>query len=140
MQITRAVLDAIASHARRDYPRECCGLLIGGPGDVVEAIAMTNVAADPLRRYEVSAAEHFALVRRCRGNVASGLSRKLQIVGVYHSHPHSAPVPSPTDAEQAFANFLYLIAGPVGADADVEIRAYTFEKDRFTTVALFVVP
>ena len=138
MRVPRDVLDAITAHARRDHPRECCGLLIGTATDVLEAVATGNIAADPLRRYEVAPAEHFAQVRRCRESTVRGLS--AGIVGVYHSHPHSAPEPSPTDLDQAFGEFLYVIAGPVAGAAPLEIRGYRLRDTRLEEVALVVTP
>lgn len=124
MRMPRDVLDTIAAHARRESPRECCGLLIGTATDVVDAVPAGNVADDPHRRYEVSPVDHFAQIRRCR-------EQNLQVVGVYHSHPHSAPAPSPTDLELAFEEFLYIIAGPVDGGAPIEIRGYRFTHGRF---------
>jgi proteasome lid subunit RPN8/RPN11 len=139
MRIRRDALDTILGHARRDSPNECCGLLIGTTNDLIEAVPTTNVAGDPRRRYEVSPAEHVAQIRRCRqlsGDVASGVSRKLQVVGVYHSHPRSSPEPSPTDWEQALERFLYVIAGPVDGAAAIEVRGYSLSGGRFARVEL----
>jgi len=135
MQIRRAALDTIRDHARRDSPHECCGLLIGTAGEVLEAVPTTNVAADPSRRFEVSPVEHLAQIRRCRERAAHGAAG-LAVVGVYHSHPRSAPEPSPTDLEQAFAEFLYVIAGPVDTDVPIAIRGYWFIDGRFARAEL----
>jgi len=135
MRIRRAALDAIREHARRDSPLECCGLLIGTPDEVLEAVATANVAADPLRRFEVSPVEHLAQIRRCREGAAHGTAG-LAVVGVYHSHPRSTPEPSPTDREQAFEEFLYVIAGHVETEAPMEIRGYRLSDGRFAPEAL----
>ena len=60
----------------------------------------------------------------------------LTVVGVYHSHPHSAPVPSPTDLDQAYEEYVYLIAGPADGSAPLEIRAYRLSEERFVDVQL----
>jgi len=135
MRIRRAALDAIREHARRDSPLECCGLLIGTPDEVLEAVATANVAADPLRRFEVSPVEHLAQIRRCREGAAHGTAG-LAVVGVYHSHPRSTPEPSPTDREQAFEEFLYVIAGHVQTEAPMDIRGYRLTDGRFAPEAL----
>lgn len=135
MRIRRVALEAIREHARRDSPYECCGLLIGTADEVLEAVVTDNVAADPLRRYEVSPLEHLAQIRRCRDAAAQGLTA-MAVVGVYHSHPRSSPEPSPTDWEQAFEQFLYLIAGPVETGTPMEIRAYQLTAGRFARAEL----
>jgi desampylase len=137
MRMRRTVLDIITAHARRDSPRECCGLLIGTNDEVTDAIPVRNDADDPLRRYEVAAVDHLAQIRRCR-ELASAGSSNVAVVGAYHSHPRTAPEPSPTDREQAFEEFLYVIAGPVeGADA-VDVRAYQLRHGTFEAVELVV--
>jgi proteasome lid subunit RPN8/RPN11 len=129
----RRVLDVIRSHARRDFPHECCGLLLGTGLDVLDAVPTRNVAAEPLRSYEVSPEDHFALIRACRASAQSA------IVGGYHSHPRSEPQPSPTDLERAFSDFLYVIAGPVEGTVDPDLRGYRLRDGSFVPVTLEVV-
>ena len=135
MRVPRRVLDAIAAHARAEAPQECCGLLIGCDDDITEAVATRNVADEPLRRYEISPEDHFALIRQCRTGVRTGAA----IVGGYHSHPRSEPAPSPTDTDQAFPGFIYLIAGPADGSARLEIRAYMLLDGRLDSITLSVV-
>ena len=137
MQVRREAVDAIVAHARRDSPRECCGLLVGTELEVTEAVAAANVAADPIRRYQVSPVDHFAQIKRCRGVAPRGAAA-VNVIGVYHSHPRGVPEPSPTDLEEAFGEFLYLIAGPVDGSAQLELRAYRLQAGRFTDVPLAV--
>src|SRR5580765_6139622 len=73
VRIDREALTAIVAHARRDAPNECCGLLVGraaGPAEagpcVLEAVAASNGASDPTKRYEISPVDYFAQIRRCR--------------------------------------------------------------------------
>jgi proteasome lid subunit RPN8/RPN11 len=133
MRIRPEVVEAIGAHARRESPRECCGILLGSAGELVEAVVAENVAAEPARAYEVSPADHIAQIRRTRGGASS---EGLAVVGVYHSHPRSAPVPSPTDLDQAYEEYVYLIAGPADGSAPLEIRAYRLSGDRFVEVQL----
>ncbi len=137
MQVRREAVDAILAHTRRDSPRECCGLLVGTELEVIEAVAAANVAADPIRHYQVSPVDHFAQIKRCRDVTAPGAAA-VNVIGVYHSHPHSAPEPSPTDLEEAFGEFLYIIAGPVDGSAQLELRAYRLQAGQFTDVPLAV--
>lgn len=139
MKIRPDVLDAIRAHAERDSPRECCGILVGVGDEILEAVPAANVADEPLRRYEVSPADHFAQMKRCRGLAPAG-QPALRIVGVYHSHPHSAAAPSPTDLHQAFEEYVYVIAGPVDGSAPFEIRAYRLVEERFTDIQLTATP
>lgn len=136
VRVRRAALDAIVAHARRESPRECCGLLVGGDASVEEAVAVANVSAEPLQRYEVSPSEHLALIRICRDASAAGDPR--DVIGAYHSHPRTEAWPSPTDLEQACRDFLFIIAGPVEARRDVAVRGFRLAGDRFEEIELIV--
>jgi len=122
-------LDRIAAHARAEAPNECCGLLVGRGDCVDEAVPSANIASDPQRRYEIDPRVHVALIKRCRGTPA-------EVAGAYHSHPHTAAIPSETDLAQAFEQFLFVIAGPVTGPTPLEIRAYRLREGNFRPVRL----
>ena len=143
------------AHARREAPKECCGLLVGRPHGpakagadavgpfeagphVLEAIPCSNGAADPTRRYEISPTDYFAQIRRCR-RINEAQSERFAVVGAYHSHPRGGSEPSETDVEQAFRDFVFLIVGLGAPIGGMEIRAYTFDDDRLMPVPLIVV-
>ena len=126
------------AHARRDAPHECCGLLVGRSGEILEAVPASNGAPEPTRRYEISPVDYFAQIRRCRRiNVAQ--SERFAVVGAYHSHPRGGAEPSETDAAEAFRDFLFLIVGLAPSIGGMEIRAYAFDDGRLTPVQLIVV-
>jgi len=100
--VGRAVLDAVIAHARDSAPAECCGLLLGTPDAVTESRRARNLATDP-NRFLIDPEDHIDARREAR-------TRGIEVVGFYHSHPHSAPVPSERDlAEASYADCLYLI-------------------------------
>jgi proteasome lid subunit RPN8/RPN11 len=135
VRIGQGVLAAIAAHARADAPRECCGLLLGPapqpshPLDVHRAEPTGNLAALPTR-YDIDPADHFRILREAR---AGGLT----VLGAYHSHPTSPPVPSPTDLAEGLPNFLYLIVTLCPLERGT--RAYYFEGISYREVPLAVI-
>ena len=97
----------ILAHARRERPRECCGLLLGSRRTVMFAVPMENVDETPATRYRIGDGAHIELRRAVRRFVPS-----LEIMGVYHSHPAGEPQPSAADlAEALYPDWLYLIVG-----------------------------
>jgi proteasome lid subunit RPN8/RPN11 len=80
-------------HAYDSFPLEACGLLVGRGDRVERFVACTN-EAQSARIYAIPAKE---LLRAERAAEDDG----LEIIGVFHSHTHSEPYPSPTDVEQA---------------------------------------
>ena len=78
----------------RALPNEGCGLLLGtGEGVVVDVVSSPNVA-DSAKVYEI---DPKVLLRTYRRADDEG----LEVIGVFHSHTHSAAYPSPTDIRQA---------------------------------------
>ena len=131
-------MTTIVAHARRDAPNECCGLLVGRPGEILEAVPASNGASDPTRRYEISPVDYFAQIRRCR-QINAAQSERFAVVGAYHSHPRGGPEPSETDAAEAFRDFVFLIVGLAAPGGGMEIRGYTCDDATFKPVGLTVV-
>jgi len=78
----------------RALPNEGCGLLLGtAEGIVVDVVPSPNVA-DSAKIYEI---DPKVLLRTYRRAGDEG----LEVIGVFHSHTHSAAYPSPTDIRQA---------------------------------------
>ncbi len=80
-------------HAYDGYPLEACGLLVGRGDEVRRFVACTNEAASA-RIYTIPPKELLLAERAAQAEA-------LEIVGVFHSHTHSDPYPSPTDVAQA---------------------------------------
>lgn len=78
----------------RALPEEGCGLLLGtSEGVVLEVVPSENVAHSA-RVYEIDSRVLLRAFRRADDGDA-------QVIGVFHSHTHSDPYPSPTDVAQA---------------------------------------
>lgn len=129
--IRRRVVRAMLDHARRDVPNECCGLLTGTSQRIQSARPARNIAESPATRYLIDPADHFAAIRAAR-------AADLDVVGAYHSHVASLPVPSATDRAEAHPNFVYLIVSL--ADCRRRIRAWRLIGGNFVEVTLVTVP
>ncbi|MHB8246343.1 MAG: M67 family metallopeptidase [Acidimicrobiales bacterium] len=88
-------LDQMAAHCLSCYPEEGCGLLVGRPGTnvVVEVQPTRNVAQSS----QVYTVDPVGYLRIDRAAEEAGLC----VIGVFHSHTHTDPWPSPTDISQA---------------------------------------
>ncbi len=118
----------MVAHAREAAPDECCGLLVGAGREIAECVRVRNVDPAPATRYRVDPAAHIALTRRLRGT-------GRQVIGCYHSHPHSAPVPSEADHDEAYyQDFIWLIVSL--RDGGEEVAAYVWAAGRLTPVAI----
>jgi len=110
MRITDAQLKQIYAHAKETYPYECCGFLLGTfehDGQVQQVQPAINQNKERADRFEISGEEWGAV------QMAADDAR-LDIIGVYHSHPDWPPIPSQMDMNSAFENVFYLIASVHG--------------------------
>jgi proteasome lid subunit RPN8/RPN11 len=132
MEVRRAALDAVVAHARRAAPHECCGLLIGSGSRIDEAVPARNTRESP-SRYQIDPVDQFATIRRVRHEGRT-------IVAAYHSHPSSAPTPSPTDVAEAYDEDLLHVIVSLRDTPHAEVRAYRIVKGNFLEVPLVTVP
>ncbi|HEV8347261.1 MAG TPA: M67 family metallopeptidase [Vicinamibacterales bacterium] len=126
IRLSNSCVAAIVAHARAEAPRECCGMLVGSGVIVNEAAAARNIAMKPTR-FLIDPQDHVDAIRRAR-------QRGLDVLGFYHSHPHSSAVPSETDrAEASYPDHLYLIVG-LASEAP-EIRLFRLTGGNFLELA-----
>ena len=119
MRISRAHWDELVAHAREEEPNECCGYLRARDGAVEEVFRAENLRSSPYG-YELDSKSLLA---------ANELDDEGYGVGIYHSHPRSAPEPSQTDINLAhYPHWTYLIVSL--AWEDPEIRAWRIKDGR----------
>lgn len=94
IRIPRSIYEEIVEHAQREWPLECCGIL-GGKGETAgRAFGLSNLEKSSTR-YVMSPQEQL--------NVFEILEKEgMDMIAIYHSHPHSVSFPSETDVEMAF--------------------------------------
>ena len=77
------------------YPLEGCGLLIGrSGGSAVERFVPIHNEAESSRIYRLDGAQYAKAALEADRD-------ELDIIGVMHSHTHTAAYPSPTDVAEA---------------------------------------
>jgi proteasome lid subunit RPN8/RPN11 len=122
--------DEITAHAREEAPREACGLFSGRDGVPTRVIRCTNVHPMPTTRYVMDPREQ---LKAFRSIDAAG----EELLGIYHSHPVSEPIPSPTDrAEAHYTGALYVLISL--RSPTPEIRAFRIGSEREETSERFV--
>lgn len=101
------IAGALAGHARREEPRECCGVLIGrveaGVYHVERAIPGKNRSASH-DLYELDPED---FVRADAEAEAAG----LEVLGFYHSHPRGPERLSQIDRERAWPGYVQVLIG-----------------------------
>jgi proteasome lid subunit RPN8/RPN11 len=129
IELTEGQLAEMRRHGERDYPFECCGLMLGrlesdGRKVVTETYAISNAREEEAKRNRF-------LIRPeelMRGE-KYGRGKGLDVVGFYHSHPDERAVPSKYDLEHAWPTYSYIVVS-VEQGRAVDLRSWEMEPDR----------
>jgi proteasome lid subunit RPN8/RPN11 len=130
--IEKHYIDDMISHARREAPIECCGVLGGRDGRVLKLYQATN-AEHSRYCYNIEPQELFRINRECEEN-------GWQFLAIYHSHPDSAAYPSPTDVHLAalWPESLYFIVSLLSPE-NPEVRAFRIRNGEVTEEKIEIV-
>ena len=122
-------LNEISAHGERDYPFECCGLLIGrfeadGRKVVLETYPISNAREEAAKRnrFLIRPEELMRGERHAR-------DRGLDVVGFYHSHPDCEAVPSQYDLDHAWPTYSYIVVS-VNHQQAADLWSWEMESDR----------
>ncbi len=128
ISLTKEQISEIEKHGEREYPFECCGLLIGsfedGKKNVVEIFPIEN-ALEEEAKHNRSLITPRDLMRGER----YAREKKLDVVGNYHSHPDHPAIPSQFDLDHALPVWSYVIVSVEKKEA-VDLRSWEMQNDR----------
>lgn len=94
IRIAYSVAKTIVDDALSRVPDEACGLIAGDGETIQSAIPLNNVAASKRSSYSCEPKEQLLALKGFDAD-------NLVWMGVYHSHPDSAAIPSAADVEGA---------------------------------------
>src|SRR5436190_23627145 len=132
IKLSARLLAEMQQHAAREYPHECCGLLIGRIADegrtreVFELYPVANAYAED-ERHQRMQIPPLAYAQAERQYAQRGLG----VVGNYHSHPDHPAVPSQFDLEHLapWPTMSYVVIS-VREGKAVDVRSWELEADR----------
>lgn len=137
VHIPSVLLDRLERYVRSCQPKEACGALLGyieGKDiHISEFIPISNTAADPYHYFEFDGPAWVNCVMR-----------ESALIGIFHSHPASSPVPSEDDLKhlQLFGAGLtaYLITGFDASSGFMFTAAYLVASGAAPTPLLMLEP
>jgi proteasome lid subunit RPN8/RPN11 len=146
VKLNESQLEQIRGYGARDYPSECCGMLLGkADGDtkqVAEVVPLRNLRHDASRaqellplddpgreteknRFLIDPLEQLRVEKDAR-------ARGLEVLGYYHSHPDHPARPSNYDREHAWPWYSYIIVSvEKGEPKDLTSWVLTDDRSRF---------
>jgi proteasome lid subunit RPN8/RPN11 len=123
------IREAMLVHAYNCHPEESCGLLAGDDSGAIRmAYPLTNVLRSPTN-YTIDPGEHFRALKHAE-------RQGWDIVGVFHSHPHTEAYPSPTDVRLApEPDWLYVLVGMEQLDRP-DVRGFHIRQGLITEIPI----
>ncbi|WP_025705208.1 M67 family metallopeptidase [Paenibacillus graminis] len=130
IKLDASVQQALGKHMLTCYPHEACGVLLGaaaaGGMRIGRYLPMRNVAPDPLHAFVPDPQEWVA-----------ALYLTPVPVGIFHSHPHTAPWPSSADIRglsSLGAGFqVYLIGSPGLSGSAPRLNGFLIDRQPDST-------
>jgi proteasome lid subunit RPN8/RPN11 len=84
----------MVEHAKKEQPLECCGILSGKGKTVEKSFELKNAEGSPVR-YSMSPLDQLKVFEEMD-------KESMEMIAIYHSHPHTIPFPSETDVKLNF--------------------------------------
>ena len=92
IRIPRSIYRKMIEHARREDPVECCGILGGKDETVQKSFEIKNVENSSVK-FLMDTQEQFNAFEVMENS-------SMEMVAIYHSHPHTIAFPSETDVQK----------------------------------------
>ena len=132
VSLPAGVAEDLLAHCFSVRPEEGCGLIAADAHNTPVAVLPVQNALHSPVRYQMETREQFDAMKRIR-------REGWTLWGIFHSHPHSEPVPSPTDIRLAFyPECFYLIAG-LASNPPV-IRCFSIVDGQVNERLLSIIP
>ena len=115
-------IEILTNHAKKNIPNESCAILFGKieneTFDVKDIFLTKNTEESPIN-FTISNDELLAAYGEAK-------KRKLEVIGIFHSHPDSIAYPSSTDKKYMEINPVPWV---IFSNKNKEFRAYIFESE-----------
>ena len=116
--LSQSIKKTLIQHAENENPNESCAILYGN-GDTVSDVFLTkNIEESPVN-FTIS---NDQLIEGYK--IAE--EKKLQVIGIFHSHPNSEAYPSSTDKKFMHSN---PVAWIIYSGANKNFKAYVLKSD-----------
>ncbi len=120
--LTKKQREILVNHAQSNFPNESCALLFGiedSKTSIVKDVFLAeNVEKSPIN-FTISNEELLKGYKEAE-------QKKMDVVGIFHSHPYSKAIPSLTDKEFMVGNPVIWI---IFSNKYDEFKAYILESN-----------
>lgn len=124
LSLNRKQSEELIAHAKKELPNEACGILAGRDGKIEKIYRMTNAEKSP-EFFVMDSMEQLKVSKEIR-------SLGFEMLGIYHSHPHSQAYPSGKDVELAYAPDVSFVIVSLQDEDSPSIRSFKIIDGKIT--------
>jgi len=121
IRIPSTIFQEMVEHAKREWPSECCGILGGREKTAEKVFELRNIEESSVR-YSMSPQEQLKVFEDLEKD-------SMEMIAIYHSHPHTIPFPSETDVRMASYPEVSSIIISLQEEKSPVVKAFQIEKD-----------
>jgi proteasome lid subunit RPN8/RPN11 len=122
--IARDFVDEMVRHALAERPNEACGMVAGIGNRATKVYPATNAEKSPVR-YLMEPRDQLRIMRDMEDH-------GWDLLGIFHSHTHTAAYPSQTDVSLAYyPDALYILVS-LADEANPVVRAFHIVDGRIS--------
>lgn len=119
-------------HAKKEWPLECCGILSGKEKTVRKAFVIKNTEESPVR-YIMSPQDQLKVFEEME-------KESMEMIAIYHSHPHTIPFPSETDVKLSFYPDVSSIIISLKEEKNPIVKAFQIGREAIYLEEIEVIP
>jgi len=108
----------LAQHSENQKPNEACAILFGKENEVQDIYLAENIDESPIN-FTISNEQLLEAYRIAE-------DKKIEVIGIFHSHPNSDAFPSKTDKKFMQSNPVVWI---IYSGINKNFKAYVLESD-----------
>lgn len=132
VRIPKSIYQRMIEHARREWPQECCGILSGKEKTVQKAYEFQNIEESSIR-YSMPPREQLKVFEEME-------KESMEMIAIYHSHPHTIPFPSETDVRLAFYPDVTSIIISLKEEESPMVKGFQIAKEAIYLEEIEVIP
>jgi [CysO sulfur-carrier protein]-S-L-cysteine hydrolase len=130
--LTRNQINTLTNHSKENLPNESCSILFGNIGNnqvIIKEIFLTKNIENSPASFTISNEE---LIKA----YSEAEKKKIDVSGIFHSHPASVAYPSSTDKKYMECNPVPWV---IFSNLNNEFKAYIYNSDVIIPVPIKIV-
>jgi len=131
ISIPRTLANRLLTLAQLSPEAEICGLISIRPDNTYHIYPIDNVAPDKSCIFEMEPAQQINAFKIIR-------EKQEELFAVFHSHPHSAAIPSNKDIDEASYDSALNIIISLSTRGVLDMRGYFYQNDKVKVVELII--